>query len=105
MSTTLQLGTYPVMGGQYADFSNLRNSHVKEMEGEYVDFVLEPDNRYDSNAIILMFHEKKMGYVPKTINSILLFLLEQADRCIVYGRISKIDTGKQLIQISYSLEV
>lgn len=34
-------------------------------EGEYLDFYQEPENEYDSNAIAIYLHNKKIGYVYK----------------------------------------
>jgi hypothetical protein len=37
--------------------------------GTRVDLVGEPDNPYDPEAIKVMYHDKKLGYVPKDRNS------------------------------------
>lgn len=37
-------------------------------EGEIVQLVAEPDNKYDPNAIKVMSGELLLGYVPKRIN-------------------------------------
>ncbi|MCL2632454.1 MAG: HIRAN domain-containing protein [Coriobacteriia bacterium] len=37
--------------------------------GDKLDIVLESDNQYDPNAIILGYKGKKLGYVPKACNS------------------------------------
>ena len=38
--------------------------------GEKLQFVLEPDNAYDSNAVYLSFNGQKIGYIKKGHNSV-----------------------------------
>uniref|UniRef100_A0A6M3JZE1 Putative HIRAN domain containing protein n=1 Tax=viral metagenome TaxID=1070528 RepID=A0A6M3JZE1_9ZZZZ len=41
-------------------------------EGDKVHLILEPDNKYDSNAIRIEWANCMLGYVPKIKNRVLL---------------------------------
>jgi len=45
-------------------------------EIELLKMVPEPDNRYDPNAIKLMFGEYQIGYVPKKFSAVVSAALE-----------------------------
>ena len=43
--------------------------------GQPVSLIVETDNPYDSEAVVIYYKDKKIGYVPKEKNSILSTLL------------------------------
>ncbi len=45
--------------------------------GDYIHLMLEPDNRYDRNAIAVMFRGDKIGYIPRGQNEVLANLMNQ----------------------------
>ena len=62
---------------------NFPNSEIIP-EGSPTQFVLEPENIYDSNAISIHANGKKLGYVSRAINKGFKKML---DRCEVSGRV------------------
>ena len=43
--------------------------------GQPVSLIVETDNPYDSEAVVIYYKDKKIGYVPKEKNSFLSTLL------------------------------
>jgi len=33
-----------------------------------MEMMFEPNNRYDSNAVVLLLNKQKIGYIPKNLN-------------------------------------
>lgn len=48
-------------------------------EGQAVTLIREPHNEYDKFAILVIFGDKKLGYVPKTQNQQLIGLTTKAN--------------------------
>lgn len=48
-------------------------------EGEVLDLVREPDNRYDSCAVRLDHNGTKLGYIPATYSQIVAGLLDSGE--------------------------
>lgn len=55
-------------------------------EGDELEFVPEPDNAHDSNAVIVKRHDQKVGYVNKAINC---SFLHAAQKGVFTGRVAR----------------
>ncbi len=54
-----------IAGSYYCEKSVLNKLHL----GTYFDIVLEPDNPYDKNAVMLILEGEKIGYIAKSDQS------------------------------------
>lgn len=59
--------------------------------GKEVKLISEPDNPYDSEAVVIYYQDKKLGYVPKNKNSLLSKLLFFGHQDIFEARIQYIN--------------
>lgn len=52
-----------------AGLQHYRGNDLAEMVcvGDTMDLQPEPDNAYDENAIMVMWHHNKMGYIPAVL--------------------------------------
>ncbi len=70
--------------GMHIDINNLL--------GKQIQFIPEPENEYDINAVAIYLADMKIGYVPRYYNKEFLFW---SDYYNIYGQIERID-GKML---------
>ena len=59
---------YPVNG---VSFDNKQEILEKMKDGDILQFVKEPENEHDKNAIKVLFNDEHIGYIPKNIAEIL----------------------------------
>ncbi len=52
------------------------NLMAQMKEGDLLELVREPENKYDANAISLHWQGKKIGFIPAAINEMLRLLLD-----------------------------
>ena len=100
----LNVSEYPnkfifmVAGGNWSNYSynvvNNTNYH------DVVDFIFEPNNSYDSNAIKVMCHGFHIGYVPRELTSDVKSLLLKECICFV-SNITKVGAISIKIEIKF----
>lgn len=84
-----------VAGTNYIDISE---SYSKLMEGSMLYFIREPNNPYDSNAILISTIDGcVIGYVPKDRNLILKNLMDKGK--YLYGKIKEISDDFESIKV------
>lgn len=55
-----------IAGAQYHDLPSI----VKDLSVNMTfDLIPEPENKYDHNAVKIMFHDKFLGYVPRKFSA------------------------------------
>ena len=74
-----------IAGSQYCDATVMEALSV----GTYFDFVAEPDNRYDGDAVMLVWNGHKIGYLAKSDHSTFVTCLRLNRK--IYGVITSID--------------
>lgn len=89
METILSLGYGEVKGVQYGYFNTMEKLIDLE-EGQEVELVKEPTNRYDPHAIKILVKGKILGYIPKTNTWMFHSLLAQQNLCKLKITISSI---------------
>lgn len=89
METILSLGYGEVKGVQYGHFKTMEKLIDLE-EGQEVELVQEPTNRYDPYAIKILVKGKILGYIPKTNTWMFHSLLAQPNLCKLKITISSI---------------
>jgi len=62
----MQTREFFIAGVKFHDLHKVINEIT---EGDEFDLVAEPTNKYDSNAVQLIFNRTMCGYVPKTFSS------------------------------------
>lgn len=52
-----------------AGLQHYRGNDLAELikEGDALELQLQPDNPYDANAIMVMWHNNKIGYIPRAL--------------------------------------
>lgn len=75
-----------VAGSSYCQTSTLKKVTV----GSHLDLAAEPDNPHDKDAVMLLFENEKIGYVPKTDRAAFVTCLRLKRK--MYGIITDIDT-------------
>lgn len=79
---------FDVAGTRFWDASLV----VHDLEaGDSVRLIAEPDNPHDSNAVALVWHDTKLGYVPRALNEIPAQLLRFGHTNVLECRILKVD--------------
>ena len=73
-----------IAGSYYCDKAVLENLQV----GSYVDLESEPENPYDEDAVKLMYHGQKIGYIAKKDRSAFVTCLKLKRK--IYGVITEI---------------
>lgn len=67
---------------------NIEELEPKLTEGIEVEFYREPNNKYDSKAIVVKDKDgNKLGYIPKDKNEILSRLMDAGK--LVYGKVKR----------------
>jgi hypothetical protein len=56
--------------------------------GDALELAREPDNAYDTNAVSVSWHGRKLGYVPRRENAALAWALDRGER--LQARISRL---------------
>lgn len=81
-----------IAGSSFVEGIEELEKHLNE--GEKLDFFREPDNKYDSKAIVIKTDNGvKIGYVPRNDNAIFSRLMDAGK--LLFGRISsKKGSGK-----------
>ncbi|HFI0234881.1 TPA: HIRAN domain-containing protein [Streptococcus suis] len=65
---------------------------MKELKlGTSLEMLAEPANPYDSEAVVILFQGKKLGYIPKHKNSLISRLLFYGHGEILEARVQMID--------------
>ena len=59
--------------------------------GTVVTLAAEPENPYDPEAVLVLYNNTKLGYIPKTKNEFLSLLLYFGFSDIVEAKINKIN--------------
>ncbi len=72
------LDTYIAGYGYYQNLDLLSQMAL----GDSLQLQREPDNRHDTSAIIVYWHDRKIGYVPRVNNLALSRLMDQHRRVI-----------------------
>ena len=85
-------------------------SHIEGMEelephlqtGDRLDFLREPDNQYDAQAIVIKTADGvKIGYVPRQDNVIFARLMDAGK--LLFGRISEKEKKGKWVKISIDI--
>lgn len=81
-----------IVPGQEPDFSKIRLH-------EFVDFVQEPDNTYDSKAVYAVLDGQKLGYFRKNrLQDMMNDYIRRSD-CDVIGYVSQVDFASRKITL------
>ncbi|HFI0665432.1 TPA: HIRAN domain-containing protein [Streptococcus suis] len=65
---------------------------VEELKlGTSLDLLAEPTNPYDSEAVLILYRGKKLGYIPKHKNSLISRMLFYGHGDILEARVQMID--------------
>lgn len=68
--------------------ANIKEMAPKLTEGARLDFFREPDNKYDSRAIVIKTASgEKTGYVPQADNAVFARLMDAGK--LLFGRVTK----------------
>lgn len=59
--------------------------------GTLLDLLAEPTNPYDSEAVVILYQGKKLGYIPKHKNSLISRMLFYGHGDILEARVQMID--------------
>ncbi|HFU3730027.1 TPA: HIRAN domain-containing protein [Streptococcus suis] len=59
--------------------------------GISLDLLAEPTNPYDSEAVVILYQGKKLGYIPKHKNSLISRMLFYGHGDILEARVQMID--------------
>ena len=71
-----QFNDFPVVGTQYEN----RNERIEKLRvGDPVELVREPDNQYDSNAILVRTRDGSLGYISSEHSSLIAPLLDSGE--------------------------
>jgi hypothetical protein len=62
--------------------------------GAELQLIYEPDNHYDSKAVVIYYEEHKLGFVPRSHNDAIAKLLEMGHNPFVC-HIQRIDSAAQ----------
>ena len=87
-----------VKGVKYRDF-DITNIDVNAS----VEFVPEPDNQYDSNAVKIICNDTFIGYLPKNALQSMIINYTKADDYRVISYISEVDEDLQEIKIAIGI--
>lgn len=70
---------------------------VKDLqEGQIVSFLREPDNAYDTLAILVLDRQKrKIGYMPRQINHIPARLMDAGK--LLYGKVDSAPSARDIV--------
>jgi len=75
--TKIAVAVLPSFAVRGITFDNRQQVIVRMKENQLLELVPEPENRYDPNAITILFAGEKIGYVPRQYSAYLKFLLQQ----------------------------
>lgn len=65
---------------------------IEELKlGTSLEMLAEPTNPYDSEAVVILYQGKKLGYIPKHKNSLISRLLFYGHGDILEARVQMID--------------
>jgi len=73
-------------------------------EGEEVELVLEPNNKYDEFAVVITWESHMMGYVPKTISRTISTLIQNGIK--LEASVSSVDVhaeSYEMLKVEISL--
>lgn len=56
-----------------------------------VDFIAEPTNPYDSEAVAIFYQGKKLGYIPKDRNTLISRMMFYGHSDILEARVQMVD--------------
>ncbi len=69
-----------------------RERWLKELKlGASLEMLAEPTNPYDSEAVVILYQGKKLGYIPKHKNSLISRMLFYGHGDILEARVQMID--------------
>lgn len=68
--------TFFIAGVQFRPKNEINEACKKIEQGSYLSLVLEPENKFDLNAVKILFDEIFLGYVPKIFSAQVAGLLE-----------------------------
>ncbi|HFH9837235.1 TPA: HIRAN domain-containing protein [Streptococcus suis] len=68
---------------------------IEELKlGTSLEMLAEPTNPYDSEAVVILYQGKKLGYIPKHKNSLISRLLFYGHGDILEARVQMIDLAE-----------
>lgn len=70
--------------------------HDKLRVGTPLELVAEPDNPYDPHAVAVLLDGTKIGYVPRTCNSVIAQLLFYGHGNVFYALVASINPEEDL---------